>query len=95
MMQMLFPNQIGIYRQWHALEARRLCHTFLALALRGEGKGCGSNPEEVVNAFRTLTMNCASWTAYGYPGDDAKREKVMKIAQDEVYHMSPGSHLVE
>lgn len=85
MMQMLFPNQIGIYRQWHTLEARRLCHSFLT----------PDGARDFVNLFRTLTMNCASWTAYGYPGNEEKREKVMKIAQDEVYHMSPGSHLVE
>ena len=83
MMQMLFPNQIGIYKQWHTLEARRLCHDLMA------------DPENFVNLFRKLTMNCASWAAYGFPGRDEDLDVVVKIAQEEVYHMSPGSHLVE
>ena len=83
MMQMLFPNQIGIYKQWHTLEARRLCFSLL------------NKSDDYVNLFRKLTMNCASWAAYGQPGTDEKLEIVVKIAQDEVYHMSPGNHLVE
>lgn len=89
-MQMLFPNQIGIYRDHHVLEARRICHTFAE-----QSRERGSNNVDFVNLFRRLTMNAASWAAYGYPGDDEKQKKVMQIAQDEVYHMSPGSHLVE
>ena len=52
-------------------------------------------PQDFVNLFRKLTMNCASWSAYGYPGRDEDLEVVVKIAQEEVYHMAPGSHLVE
>ena len=83
MMQMLFPNQIGIYREWHTLEARRLCASFLR------------DPGDYVNLFRQLTMNAASWAAYGHPGNEDKLLKLVQIAQDEVYHMSPGAHLVE
>jgi hypothetical protein len=42
--------------------------------------------DDYVNSFRMLTMNCASWAAYGHPGTNA---------QDEVYHISPGNHPVE
>ena len=83
MMQMLFPNQITIYKEWHTLEARRLCMSFL------------HDWEDYVNLFRRLTMNAASWAAYGQPGNDAKLKKLVHIAQEEVHHMSPGAHLVE
>lgn len=83
MLQMLVPNQIERYRRWHTLEARRVCHSLLA------------RPAEFVSLFKVVAMNAASWAAYGHPGDEEKMAKVTQIAVDEVYHMSPGSHLVE